>query len=164
MRFLLNDPRKVPRSWRKSIAWFYPNAKVRKKYLESFGVFMGEGTFSNVGLIPVPSENAKAVIGSHVSIAPYVTLVLHSDPNNGQEIKGYRYVSERISCEGDIIIEDDAWIGTQVVILPGVTIGKCAVIGAGCVMVDDADPYGIYAGVPGKKIGDVRRWEIDIER
>lgn len=32
-------------------------------------------------------------------------------------------------------------------------------IGAGCVLVEDAEPYGIYAGVPGRKIGDVRQWE-----
>jgi acetyltransferase-like isoleucine patch superfamily enzyme len=38
--------------------------------------------------------------------------------------------------------------------LPGVTIGEGAVVAAGAVVTKDADPYGIYGGVPAKKIGE----------
>lgn len=161
--FLLKQPERLPKAWRKTAAWFYPNAFVRKRYLEFFGVHMGEGTLANVCLVPVPGENAHAYIGSHVSIAPNVTLVLQSNPNNGMRLKDYRYVSEKLMVEGDIFIRDEAWIGANVTILPGVTVGECAIIGAGCVLTEDADPFGIYAGVPGKKIGDVRQWGIDDE-
>jgi len=45
------------------------------------------------------------------------------------------------------------WIGCHVVILPGVTIGDHAVIGAGAVVNKDVPPWEKWGGVPAKKIG-----------
>ena len=44
--------------------------------------------------------------------------------------------------------------------MPGVRIGKCAVIGAGSVVTKDLDPYGIYVGVPARKVNDIRTGEF----
>lgn len=49
-------------------------------------------------------------------------------------------------------IGDDVWIGTRVIILPGVTIGKGAVIGAGSVVTKNVPPFAVVAGVPAKII------------
>ncbi len=49
-----------------------------------------------------------------------------------------------------IVIEDDVWIGTHAVILPGVTIGKGAVIGAGCIVTKNVLPQAVMTGVPGR--------------
>lgn len=95
-------------------------------------------------------------IGKHVSIAPNVTCICESSANNGIEINTYLYVTERLTRQADIVIRDEAWVGANAVLLPGVTVGRCCVIGAGSVLTHDADDYGIYAGVPAKKIGDVR--------
>ena len=54
--------------------------------------------------------------------------------------------------KGKIVIEDDVWIGIDVIILSGVTIGKGAVIGAGSVIAKDVPPYSIVAGNPAKII------------
>ena len=54
---------------------------------------------------------------------------------------------------GAVTIEDYAWISCRVVILPGVTIGKGAVVAAGAVVTKDVAPYTIVGGVPAKKIG-----------
>ncbi len=51
-----------------------------------------------------------------------------------------------------IIIGSDVWIGQGVKILEGVTIGDGAVVGAGALVSKDLEPYGIYAGVPAKKL------------
>lgn len=155
--FLERSVDDLPTSWAKAVAWYYPYAPLRKLYLARFGVDMGEGTLANVGLIPVGGGTARARIGENVSIAPNVVLVLSSGANNGKEINGFRYVAERLTKDEGIEVGDEAWIGAGAVILPGVTIGRCAVIGAGCVMTKDAEPYGVYAGVPGRKIGDVRQ-------
>lgn len=48
-----------------------------------------------------------------------------------------------------ILIEDDVWIGTHVVVLPGITIGRGAVIAAGCIVTKDVPAGAIVAGVPG---------------
>lgn len=50
-------------------------------------------------------------------------------------------------------IEDDVWIGFNVSILKGVTIGKGAIIGASSVVTHDVEPYTIVAGNPAKNIG-----------
>jgi len=53
-----------------------------------------------------------------------------------------------------VTIGDRAWIGSNVVILPGVTIGEGAVCCAGCVVTKDVAPFTVVAGVPAKKIND----------
>ena len=49
-------------------------------------------------------------------------------------------------------IDDYAWIGTRAMILPGVTIGKGAVVAAGAVVTKNVEPYKVVAGVPAKMI------------
>ena len=48
--------------------------------------------------------------------------------------------------KGDIIVQDDVWIGYGVTILSGVTIGQGAVIGAKSVVAKDVPPYSIFCG------------------
>lgn len=52
-----------------------------------------------------------------------------------------------------VVIEDYAWICSRTIILPGVTIGKGAVVAAGAVVANDVPPYAIVGGVPAKIIG-----------
>jgi acetyltransferase-like isoleucine patch superfamily enzyme len=51
-----------------------------------------------------------------------------------------------------IVIEDDCWLGINVVILAGVTIHRGAIIGANSVVVRDVAPYSVVAGLPAKEI------------
>lgn len=52
----------------------------------------------------------------------------------------------------EVIIGDDVWIGTRVIILSGVEIGNGAIIGAGSVVTKNVEPYAIVGGVPAKLI------------
>lgn len=52
----------------------------------------------------------------------------------------------------DIIVGEDVWIGCNVTLLCGVTIGRCAIIAAGAVVTKDIPPYAIAGGVPAKFI------------
>jgi acetyltransferase-like isoleucine patch superfamily enzyme len=49
-----------------------------------------------------------------------------------------------------VIIEDDCWLGINVVVMSGVTIGKGAVVGANSVVTNDVEPYTVVAGAPAK--------------
>jgi virginiamycin A acetyltransferase len=53
---------------------------------------------------------------------------------------------------GDTVIGNDVWIGMDAVILPGVTIGDGAIVGAKAVVTHDVAPYAIVAGNPAKVI------------
>ena len=54
--------------------------------------------------------------------------------------------------DGQVVIEDDCWIGSNATILKGVRIGRGSVIGAGAIVSKDIPPYSIYTGVPEVKI------------
>jgi acetyltransferase-like isoleucine patch superfamily enzyme len=56
------------------------------------------------------------------------------------------------SKKGKIVIEKDAWIGTGAVILPNITIGEFAIVGANSVVTKDVPPYTVVGGVPAKKL------------
>lgn len=52
-------------------------------------------------------------------------------------------------------MEDGCWLGGNVTVLPGVTIGRGCVIAAGAVVTKSCDPNGLYAGVPARRIRDL---------
>ena len=55
---------------------------------------------------------------------------------------------------GNVEINEYAWICSRSIILPGVKIGKGAVVASGAVVSKDVEPYSIVAGIPAKKIGE----------
>jgi acetyltransferase-like isoleucine patch superfamily enzyme len=57
---------------------------------------------------------------------------------------------------GPVTIEDDVWIGMNCTVLPGVTIGRGAIVAAGAVVRSDVAPFTIVGGVPARVIGQRR--------
>ena len=55
-----------------------------------------------------------------------------------------------LTSKGDIVIEDDVWLGINVSVMDGVTIGQGAIVGAGAVVTKDIPPYSISGGVPAR--------------
>lgn len=53
---------------------------------------------------------------------------------------------------GDTTVGNDVWIGTKATIMPGVTIGDGAIIGAHAVVAKDVPPYSVVAGNPGRMV------------
>jgi virginiamycin A acetyltransferase len=67
------------------------------------------------------------------------------------------------SSNGFITIGNDVWVGTKAIIMPNVTIGDGAIIGAGAVVTHDIPPYAIACGVPARVI-KYRFSEIEIKK
>lgn len=143
---------KMPTRFQKIIAYYYTDARIRKIYWKKLGIEMGENTYSNLGLVLIPNSNNPCVkIGKNVSIGPNLCLVCDSDANNGIEIRETAKKKNFLK-QGNIIIGDEVWIGANVIILPGVKIGRNSIIGAGSLINKDVEPYSLYYGLPARKI------------
>lgn len=143
----------VPSRWKRWLAMYYPDARIRKIFWQKTLVEMGEGTFANPGMIVVDdhaSGECLVSIGDRVSIAPYVVFAAYSSPNNSPQMRAIPYVARQLVRREKIIVEDDVWIGSHVTILPGIRIGRCAIIGAGSVVTRDVPPFAIMAGAPAR--------------
>ena len=153
--FLLSSVEYMPMRFSKMIAFFYADAVVRKVYLRKLGILLGEGSYSNLGLnCTVNDDYSPCVqIGKNVSIGPNVTFLPNSEPNNSEYLQAIPYIKNNlIKRKAMINVEDNVWIGSNTVILPGVTIKKGCIIGAGAVVLRDTEEFSIYAGNPAKKI------------
>jgi len=92
-------------------------------------------------------STGRIIIGDFVSFAPEV-FVTASD---------YRFTKgipfrQQPKNEKDIIIGNDVWLGTRVVVTAGVTIGDGCIVGAGAVVTKDLPPDSIAVGVPAKVV------------
>lgn len=111
------------------------------------------------GFINVDSYNVgeKLKIGSFCSIGPNVMFILNAD-HRLDTISTYPFRVKvcgeeyEATSKGDIIVDDDVWIGYGATILSGVHIGQGAVIASGAVVASDVEPYAIVGGVPAKTI------------
>lgn len=88
-------------------------------------------------------------IGAHVGIGPGTRIITSAHTEAGRELP----ILDAPVAFAPVTIEDDADLGISSVVLPGVTIGRGAQIGAGAVVSRDIPAYAIAAGVPAKVIG-----------
>lgn len=87
-------------------------------------------------------------IGSRVGIGPAVKIMSSKHGEEGRDVPV-------LMCElefAKVTIADDCDIGMGAIILPGVTIGRGSIVGAGAVVTKDVEPYAVAAGVPARKI------------
>ncbi len=89
------------------------------------------------------------LIGREVQIAPGCAFY----PYNHGVAKDVLMRDQPLESRGDIVLEDDVWLGYGVTILENVRIGQGAVIAAGSVVRNDIPAYAIAAGVPARVVG-----------
>jgi acetyltransferase-like isoleucine patch superfamily enzyme len=100
-------------------------------------VFVGRGTeFDVIGSVSV---------GAHTVIAPRCFI---TDHNHG--IRPERRIDQQPCAVAPVVIGADVWLGACVVVLPGVSIGDGAVVGANAVVTRDVAPMTIVAGAPAR--------------
>ena len=112
-----------------------------------------------------PINKDRLIIGKFCSIACGAKFLFNSGNHKMASLSTYTFplffeewdlekenVAQAWDQKGDIIIDNDVWIGYEAVILSGVTIGDGAVIGCRAVVTKDIPPYTIVGGVPAKPI------------
>lgn len=140
---------------------YFPSHLVRRFFYRLYGIKIGRGSaihmgarFYNpihisIGKDTIVGENAvldgrdTLTIGNHVDIASEVMIY-----NSQHDINDEKFAA----VKSPVIIKDYVFIGPRAIILPGVTIEKGAVVGAGAVVTHDVSEFSVVGGVPAKEI------------
>lgn len=118
---------------------------------------VGRNTYGELNVVTFGNQ-AHLKIGNFVSIAEHVTFLLDVEhylthlSTYPFKVKMLHETNTEAFSKGDIIIEDDVWIGYGATIMSGVHIGKGAVIAANAVVTKNVPAYAIVAGIPAKLV------------
>lgn len=139
--------------WRKQNKHNYTSLAMR---CNSSNIKVGNFTYGPLNVHDFKSSHTLTV-GNFCSIADEVHFYL-AGGHRLETVSTYPFRKNIISgdnestSKGDIVIEDDVWIGSRVIVLSGVKIGRGSVIAAGSVVTKDIPEYSIAAGVPARVI------------
>jgi len=122
-------------------------------------VKVGKMSYGILNVKTFGNQDEELSIGNFVSIAEDVRFILGGN-HRIDTLSNYPIYSKYISnspqhdalTKGPIIIEDDVWIGTNSIILSGLTISKGTIVAAGSVVTKSTFPYSIVGGNPAKLI------------
>lgn len=110
------------------------------------------GKYSTLAWYVLIEGGANTYIGDRVFLGPSTKLLTSTlQINEFFTVEHLPDGCHKIES-GDIIIEDDAYLGANCTVLPGVKIGEGAVVGANSLVVRDLEPWTIYVGSPCKPI------------
>lgn len=126
------------------------NVKIAK-YCSVFGskecpLIIGEGTYVGMHTI-LNGYAAPLIIGSHVSFAQNVNVMVDSGPNASEVLQRVFPIERK-----EVRIGDHSWIGASAVIMPGVHLGKFCVVGANSFVTESFPDYSIIGGSPARLI------------
>lgn len=111
------------------------------------GLVIGSGTY--IGPRCLLGAGGGITIGARVTFGAGVHLLAE----NHEFRDGARLIQDQGVTRAGITVEDDVWVGNQVIVLDGVHIGRGAVVGAGAVVTKDVPPMAIVVGNPARVAG-----------
>jgi len=148
---------KVTMYWlaQKKLGKFGIQSEIRSgSYLiETQNIEIGNRVVIRPNTMLMADETAKIVIGDDVLIGAGVHIYVndHKFDDITKTIAEQGYFPSK-----GVEIANNVWIGANVIILSGVNVGTHSVIAAGSVVTKDVDSFSVYAGVPAKKIKDLK--------
>ena len=137
----------------------FPYKYVRIWALKKCGFQIGKDVYigDNITLtLGFADKSMKLIIQDRVSIAPNVTLIIASHPNESR-LKPILPAPKR-----SIVIGHDSWLGANCIVMPGVTIGECCIVGAGSVVTHDVPPYSIVVGNPARIVKTIDKTQLEV--
>lgn len=123
------------REFRRKVSFFF--RKIRNAYLRKMGMDIGENVFISYGAW-IDVQDGKVIIEDNVRITKGCKVLSHDA--SAWLLRGGEGVSSVTT------IKKGAFIGMNSIILPGVTIGESAIIGAGCVIAKDVPDGAVVVG------------------
>ncbi len=131
-------------------------------YRYVFGIKIGKGSIVYKGAnIRSPGQlliGPNSIIGSNAKLDARAGITIGKNVNISDDV--WIWTNQHDPQDplfgvvgAPVEVDDYAWISSRTTVLPGVKIGKGSVIASGAVVTKDTQPYGIYGGVPAKRIG-----------
>ena len=114
------------------------------QFQEGFHLTMGDNVFINASCCI--DTSARVTLESRVQLGYQVTLITGNHEINDPDNRAGK------TYEKPILVQEGAWIGARSTVLPGVTIGRGAVVGAGALVTKDVMAHTLVGGVPAKMI------------
>ena len=132
-------------------AKIYCNAKVFNSSISAYSYLAGHSSLVYASVGKFCSIGSNSIIGlGHHTLNNLSTSPIFTERINGT---GYCWTDKQnVYPYKKVIVGNDVWIGTRVIVVGGVTIGNGAVIAAGAVVTKDVPPYAVVGGVPAKII------------
>lgn len=127
-------------------SWGYFSLNTRLWALRKLGHELHNGVFYGIDNLIIEGEISKLVLHDNAIISARVTFLLSSGPHNSNLAEIYE------PNDKDIVVGDNAWIGTGCIIYPGVTIGKGSIVNAGSIVTKDVPPHTLVQGIPAKYV------------
>ncbi|MGZ3996485.1 MAG: acyltransferase [Flavisolibacter sp.] len=118
------------------------------------GGFVKIGKYATITWHALIEGAGETIIGDRAFIGPGTKIITSANEHNGFRMVDHLPAGQAKLIKGRTTIGDDVSIGACCVVLPKVTIGEGAVVGANSLVTKDLDPWGIYVGSPCKKIGE----------
>ncbi len=116
---------------------------------ESF-ISVGDAATFNAGVMVNADVGGTIRIDDDVMVGPYAVIRASGHRHDRTDIP----IRDQGHDTGTIAIQKGAWIGAHAVILPGITIGENAIVGAGAVVTRDVRALEVVGGVPARSIKD----------
>ena len=124
-----------------------------RSYIAAQAYVTGEISLgSNSTINPFAVVRGRITIGDGVRIGAHTSLLAF---NHGTAVTDQPMFRQPHTALG-ITVGDDVWIGSNVIVLDGVTIGAHSILGAGAVVTKDVDEWAVVVGSPARKIRDRR--------
>ncbi|PTB38470.1 uncharacterized protein TrAFT101_011431 [Trichoderma asperellum] len=117
-------------------------------------IIIGKNCFMNFGFTVL--DTSLVIIGDRVQMGPNVHI--YTAGHETSVLSRIKFVE----FGHPIKIEDDCWIGGNVIILPGVTIGRGCTVGAGAVVTKSLPPYSVALGAPAKVVKTIASVEEEL--
>ena len=147
-------------NYRKEMGYCDPTATVSRPMAikNPKNVFLYEDTKLVDGVIM--ATNAKFIMKKHSSAVEGLNVITGSHERRvGRFFRTITEGEKKKGLDKDVVIEEDAWVGVNVTLLAGVTVGRGSTVAAGAVVTKSTPPYSVNGGIPCKFIKFY--WTVD---
>ena len=142
----------VAGAWKRVLqvfALYAPGAQTLRPALHRLrGVAIGQGVFIGTSVLIETARPELVSIGNHVSIGVRAVVIAHWRESTEERL--------RRGATHTVVLEDNAYVGPGVIILPNVTVGEGAVVQPGSVVSADVPPHVMVQGNPAKPVAFCR--------